>query len=201
MSNSDKLEKELEDMFNETPEPRDRRDRAMFVAGVAARRPPPVWRRALVPATAIFLILFALSIGSLRAAPGQALYPVRKALSALRIAQPPVELVERQLRAADADIERADDVLDAEDFNGADDLIASALRRLGRAQGLLGELRGEQREDFADEIVDLGENAQKLQQEVFEERLDAQEERAKEAEDAAEESRESREEEREDEGD
>ncbi len=171
---SDKLEKDLKDMFDEIPKPADRRDRAMFVAGVAARRPPPVWRRALVPATAMFLVLFALSIGSLEAAPGQTLYPLRNALSSVGLAQQPVEVVDRVIRRAEVSLERAEELLDEnQDFAGAEAMTRRTLSHLGEANGLLKELSGEAREERAEEIEDLNDDAFKLLEDIEEERDDA----------------------------
>jgi hypothetical protein len=174
---SDKLEKDLKEMFDEIPEPAGRRDRAMFTAGVAARRPPPVWRRALVPAAAMFVVLFALSIGSLEAAPGQTLYPLRNALSSVGLAEQPVEVVDRIIRRAEASLERAEVLLDEnEDFSGAEAMTRETIRHLGEARGLLKELSGEPREERADAIADLEEDAFELLEEIDEERADAAEE-------------------------
>jgi uncharacterized membrane protein YgcG len=174
---SDKLEKDLKEMFDEIPEPTGRRDRAMFTAGVAARRPPPVWRRALVPAAAMFVVLFALSIGSLEAAPGQTLYPLRNALSSVGLAEQPVEVVDRIIRRAEASLERAEVLLDDnEDFSGAEAMTRETIRHLGEARAVLAELNGEPREERADAIADLEDDAFDLRDEIKEERADAAEE-------------------------
>lgn len=181
---SDKLEKDLKDMFDEIPEPEDRRGRAMFVAGVATRRPPPLWRRALVPATAIFVVLFALSIGSLKASPGQTLYPLRNALSSVGIAQEPVEVVDRVIRRAEVSLERAEELLDDnEDFASAESLTRRTLAHLGEANALLEELSGEAREERAEEIADLNDDAFDLLEDIDEERADAAEEAREESDD------------------
>ena len=174
---SDKLEQDLKKMFDEIPEPEDRRDRAMFVAGVGARRQPPVWRRALVPAAAMFVVLSALSIGSLEAAPGQTLYPLRNALSSVGLAEEPVEVVDRVIRRAEVSLERAETLLDeGEDFSGAEALTRRTLGHLGEASALLRELSGEAREERAGEIDDLNEDAFELLEDIDEERADAAEE-------------------------
>jgi hypothetical protein len=171
---SDELEKDLKEMFDEIPEPSGRRDRAMFVAGVAARRPPPVWRRALVPAAAMFVVLFALSIGSLEAAPGQTLYPLRKALSSVSLAEQPVEVVDRVIRRAEVSLERAEELLDEnQDFAGAEDMTRETLGHLGEARALLKELSGEPREERAEAIADLNDDAYDLIEDIREERADA----------------------------
>ena len=171
---SDKPERDLKEMFDEIPEPAGRRDRAMFTAGVAARRPPPVWRRALVPAAAMFVVLFALSIGSLEAAPGQTLYPLRNALSSVGLAEQPVEVVDRIIRRAEASLERAEVLLDEnEDFSGAEAMTRETIRHLGEARALLQELSGEAREERAEEIDDLEDDAFDLREDINEERADA----------------------------
>ncbi|MPZ92474.1 MAG: hypothetical protein GEU68_12690 [Actinobacteria bacterium] len=181
---SDKLEKDLKDMFDEIPEAEGRRDRAMFVAGVAARRPQPIWRRALVPAAAMFVVLFALSIGSLEASPGQTLYPLRNALSSVGIAQEPVEVVDRAIRRAEVSLERAEELLDDnEDFAGAEARTERTLAQLGEARALLRELSGEAREERADEIEDLNQDAFRLLEDIDEERAEAAEEAREESDD------------------
>ena len=171
---SDELEKDLKEMFDEIPKPADRRDRAMFVAGVAARRPQPIWRRALVPATAMFLVLFALSIGSLEAAPGQTLYPLRNALSSVGLAEQPVEVVDRVIRRAEVSLERAEELLDEnQDFAGAETMTRQTLNHLGEAKTLLKELSGEPREERADAIADLEDDAIDLLGDIDDERADA----------------------------
>ena len=182
---SDKLEQDLKKMFDEIPEPDDRRDRAMFVAGVGARRQPPVWRRALVPAASMFVVLSALSIGSLEAAPGQTLYPLRNALSSVGLAEEPVEVVDRVIRRAEVSLERAETLLDeGEDFSGAEALTRRTLSHLGEASALLKELSGEAREERAEEIADLNDDAFDLLEDIDEERADAAEEARKDAEDS-----------------
>jgi uncharacterized membrane protein YgcG len=170
---SDKLEQDLKEMFDEIPEPESRRDRAMFTAGVAARRQPPVWRRALVPTTAIFVVLLALSIGSLRAAPGQVLYPVRNALNSVGLAGQPVEVVDRVIRQGEVRLERADERLDSGDFSGAEALVRESLQQFGEARGLLKELNGEPREERAEELTDLEDEAYDLLEDIDEERAEA----------------------------
>jgi hypothetical protein len=174
---SDKIDKDLKEMFDEIPEPAGRRDRAMFVAGVAVRRPPPIWRRALVPAAAMFVVLFALSIGSLEAAPGQTLYPLRNALSSVGLANQPVEVVDRVIRRAEVSLERAEDLLDEnQDFSRAEAMTRETLAHLGEARVLLKELSGEVREERAEEIDDLEEDTLGLREDIDEERADAAEE-------------------------
>jgi uncharacterized membrane protein YgcG len=170
---TDRLEQDLKEKFEEIPEPESRRDRAMFTAGVAARRQPPVWRRALVPTTAIFVVLLALSISSLRAAPGQVLYPVRNALNSVGLAGQPVEVVDRVIRRGEVRLERADERLDNGDFSGAEALVRESLQQFGEARALLNELHGEPREERAEEIADLEDEAYDVLEDIDEERAEA----------------------------
>ena len=173
----DQLERELEQMFKEIPEPSARRDRALFVAGVAARKPKPVWQRALVPAMGVAIVFISLSVASLKAAPGQALWSVRNALNSVGIA-PPVEIVNRSIKAAEADVERAEDALDRDDLDEADRLADRALVHVGEASGHLENLSGEQREEAVENIEDIREDVFGIREDIVEARLDLREERA-----------------------
>jgi hypothetical protein len=130
----------------------------------------------------MFVVLFALSIGSLEAAPGQTLYPLRNALSSVGLAEQPVEVVDRIIRRAEASLERAEVLLDEnEDFSGAEAMTRETIRHLGEARGLLKELNGEPREERADAIADLEDDAFDLREDINEERADAAEEAREEA--------------------
>ncbi|MDQ4058988.1 MAG: hypothetical protein M3124_07680 [Actinomycetota bacterium] len=174
----DKLEQELEQMFNEIPVPSARRDRALFVAGVAARRPKPIWQRALAPAMGVAIVFITLSVASLKAAPGQALWSVRNALNSFGIA-PPVEIVDKSIKAAEADLERAGVALDNYELDQAERLVDRALEHVGATMAHLDDLSGEQREeaverigDVRDEVTDLREDIDKARDELREERTE-----------------------------
>ena len=122
----------------------------------------------------MFLVLFALSIGSLEAAPGQTLYPLRNALSSVGLAQQPVEVVDRVIRRAEVSLERAEELLDEnQDFAGAEAMTRQTINHLSEATSLLKELSGEAREERAEEITDLNDDAYKLLEDIDEERADA----------------------------
>ena len=173
----DQLERELEQMFKEIPEPSARRDRALFVAGVAARKPKPIWQRALAPAMGVAIVFISLSVASLKAAPGQALWSVRNALNSVGIA-PPVEIVNRSIRAAEADVERADDALDRDDLDEADRLAARALEHVGATMTHLEDLPGERREEAVETIEDIRDDVFGIREDIVDARLDLREERA-----------------------
>ncbi|MGH2827990.1 MAG: hypothetical protein ACRDKF_13585, partial [Actinomycetota bacterium] len=153
--------------------------RALFVAGVAARKPKPSWQRALAPAMGVASEFSSLSVASLKAAPGQALWSVRKALNSVGIA-PPVEIVTESIRAAETDLERAEVALDNDDLDQAERLAISALEHVGEeTTAHLDDLSGEQREeavenieDVRDEVGDLREDIDKARLELFEERAE-----------------------------
>lgn len=172
----ERLERELDQMFKEIPAPSGRRDRAMFVAGAAARKPKPLWQRALVPVMGIAVVFVSLSVASLKAAPGQPLWSVRNVLNSVGIA-PPVEIVGKSIRDAEADVEQADDALDRSDFLRAERLADSALIRVGEARVLLDDLFGEQREDFAKDLEDIRDDVSDLREDIDEEQLEQREER------------------------
>jgi len=175
----DELERELEQLFEEIPEPSARRDRALFVAGVAARKPKPIWQRALVPVMGVAIVFVSLSVASLKAAPGQALWSVRNALNSVGIA-PPVEIVDKSIRAAEADVERADDALDRDDLDQADRLADRALERVGAASIHLEDLSGEQREEAVEDIQDVRDDVDDLREDIDETRFELREESAEE---------------------
>jgi hypothetical protein len=176
VDDKDRLEQELEQMFNEIPEPDARRDRALFVAGVAVRKPKPIWQRALAPAMGVAIVFISLSVASLKAAPGQALWSVRKALNSVGIA-PPVEIVNKSIVAAEADIERAEDALNDENLDQAERFADSALEHVGAASIHLEDLSGEAREEAVENIQDVRDEVRDLREEIDEESLELQEER------------------------
>jgi hypothetical protein len=179
VDDQDRLEQELEQMFKEIPAPPARSDRALFVAGVAARKPKPIWQRALAPAMGVAIVFISLSVASLKAAPGQALWSVRQALNSINIA-PPVEIVDRSIRAAEADVERADEALDNDDLDQAERLADRALEHVGATMAHLDDLSGEQREEAVENIEDVRDEVSDLREDIDKARLELLEERAEE---------------------
>ncbi|MGH2734625.1 MAG: hypothetical protein ACRDKZ_03510, partial [Actinomycetota bacterium] len=179
VDDKDRLEQELEQMFNEISAPSARRDRALFVAGVAARKPKPIWQRALVPAMGVAIVFISLSVASLKAAPGQALWSVRNVLNSVGLAQP-VEIVNKGIRAAEADVERAEDALDDDDLDQAQRFVDRALERVGEASIHLEDLSGEAREEAVEDIEDVREDVSDTREDIAKARLELFEERAEE---------------------
>jgi hypothetical protein len=135
--------------------PAARRERAMFVEGVAQR--PRHRFRVLVPALATMALVAVFLLGR-SAQPNQVLYPVREALSAVGLATPTVDDVDRLIDEARETIQ------EAEFFAGADDrraskLVADALTELGRAEVLLTGLSDKDRDSRAALIDRLQERA------------------------------------------
>jgi hypothetical protein len=135
--------------------PAARRERAMFVEGVAQR--PRHRSRVLVPALATMALVAVFLLGR-SAQPNQVLYPVREALSAVGLATPTVDDVDRLIDEARETIQ------EAEFFAGADDrraskLVADALTELGRAEVLLTGLSDQDRDSRAALIDRLQERA------------------------------------------
>jgi hypothetical protein len=175
----DQLERELDQLFNEIPAPSARRDRALFVAGVAARKPKPIWQRALVPVMGVAIVFVSLSVASLKAAPGQALWSVRQALNSINIA-PPVEIVDKSLDDAENDVELADDALDDDKLDLANRLADRALVNVGEVSGHLEELSADQREDAVKRIEDVRDDVSDVREDIVEARFELREERAEE---------------------
>jgi hypothetical protein len=171
----DQLERELDQLFNEIPAPSARRDRALFVAGVAARKPKPIWQRALVPVMGVAIVFVSLSVASLKAAPGQALWSVRNALNSVGIARP-VEIVDKSLDDAENDVELAKDALDRDDLDQADRLADRALEHVGAASIHLEELSAEQHEDAVKRIEDVRDDVSDVREDIVEARLELREE-------------------------
>ena len=179
VDDQDRLEQELEQMFKEIPTPSARSDRALFVAGVAARKPKPIWQRALAPAMGVAIVFISLSVASLKAAPGQALWSVRQALNSINIA-PPVEIVNKSIRAAETEVERADEALDNDDLEGAERLADRALEHVGATMAHLDDLSGEQREEAVENIEDVRDDVRDLREDIDKATLEQSEERAEE---------------------
>ncbi|MGH2826256.1 MAG: hypothetical protein ACRDKF_04715 [Actinomycetota bacterium] len=177
LNDQDRLEQELEQMFKEIPAPAARRDRALFMAGVAARKPKPIWQRALAPAMGVAIVFISLSVASLKAAPGQALWSVRQALNSINIA-PPVEIVEKSIGAAEADVDRADEALDNDDLDQAERLADRALEHVGATMAHLDDLPGEQREEAVENIEDVRDDVGDLREDIDKARDELGEERA-----------------------
>ena len=108
------------------------RERAMFVAGVGARRRGPHIARFLVPALAVLLIIMVGLAGRV-ALPGDTLYPVRQALQKVGLATSAWEAIDADIARATRHIDAAETALAAGDLVAAEQSADVAITRLGRA--------------------------------------------------------------------
>lgn len=117
-----------------------RRERAMFAAAVAAR-PTRRGRPTLaLPAVAMLaLIVFVSSLAS-TALPGQALYPVRKVLTSLNLADEPVDVVDARLQSAEQHVASAESHLTEARLEASFDEALAAFADLGVASDFVDEL-------------------------------------------------------------
>ena len=123
--------------------PRADAQKALFSAAAATRRRPTVWRY-LAPAVALTSLLAAVYFAGRAATPGNALYPVRKALQQVDLAPQVADEVDRLLTDARLNVVRAEArVEDAP--TRAVDLATAALKNLGRVEGMIADLPSDQR--------------------------------------------------------
>ena len=133
-------------------------ERALFIEAVAARH-RSMSSSLLAPGIAVVGFMLVIAIMGRGAVPGEALYPVRNVLRSAGLANAPIEVLETRLEAAETLVERAEDALDRSAPEVAEDLAATALKKLGEVGALIGELEADDREDFAEEIAELQEEA------------------------------------------
>ncbi|HEX2051816.1 MAG TPA: hypothetical protein VHJ34_14455 [Actinomycetota bacterium] len=135
--------------------PGARRERAMFVQGVAGRRRrrPPLVAIALRTAAA-GVLLIAVAWVAQNAAPGQRLYPVKEALRTIGLAPSVSADFEDRVRAAGTLLEDAAAQLPFAPQR-AERLSLDALGELARAQDLLDEERGPMRAQWETRIEQL----------------------------------------------
>jgi hypothetical protein len=127
------------------------RERTMFVSGVSTRRHHFNPLRVMVPAAA-FLVLVALAyLGGRTALPGDSLYPVRKALGSVGLADSPIEEIDARTGEAASLLSKAERSLDSNPGTSLR-LAVEALETLGPAIDLLDELEGDELETRTDVI-------------------------------------------------
>jgi hypothetical protein len=146
--------------------PPARRERAMFVQGIAARRHGLSPLRVLVPAVAAAAVLAFVGLLGSRSLPGDDLYAVRAALADLGIVSTPLEDADRR--------------------------VAEAQDELGRAELLVDVAPGRALRVAVNALVDLGQAARVAERADSEARLDRIRELEKDALDLIEEASENR---------
>jgi uncharacterized membrane protein YgcG len=190
---ADRLERGLNVDAPESP-----RERALFIQGVAARKPGFPWGRILVPITAASLLVAFVAI-SREAGPGDALYGVRKALDKVGLAENPARSARPLLDEAEELLVRAENFLDEENYRAARQTALRAVPYLDEASELLEDGSGEFASEQSDRLEDLYDEANDIIVEAIERADDREEaeQRAERREEAAERAEE-RQEERED---
>lgn len=173
-------------------------ERALFIQGVAARRPGFPWARLMVPVMAASLFVLFVALGR-DAQPGDALYGFRTALTRVGLAEDPGQSAIAILNDAEEELERGNERLDSGNFIGARGSAEKVLRQVQQAKALLEDASGERREEGLERAEDVLDGARELNEEIeeeefendpseqAEERLEREEERREEAEEAAEE--------------
>lgn len=166
--------------------PEARSERALFVAGVGAKRRPRPWLGSLAPAMAAVVVLLVIGFASRTAQPGQALFRVREALGTVGLAPSAANEIRDELDRAEALVTRAESsALTAP--TRVEAIVREVWAALERADDLVGELDSDRREPFEREIRALDERADAAEDRA-DETLDALEEAAEEADEAREDS-------------
>ena len=133
------------------------RERAMFAAAVGGRQRVTPWRH-LAPVVAVASLLAAVFVGGRAAAPGDALYPVRRVLQEVDLAPRLSDRVAHRLALAQAQLAEAD-ALVVERPRRAQVLAANVLKALGAIEELLGDLPADEREVYELAAAELEDKA------------------------------------------
>ncbi len=142
----------------EVEAPGAHREKALFVAGAAARRRSPAWSGALAPAAAVVVVLVVLALVSRTAQPGETLYPVRQVLGGVGLAPSTAREIRTQLDRAEELVAQAAASATTSPER-AKSLAFDADATLERAERLVDELDGARQEAFENEIEALEERA------------------------------------------
>ncbi len=151
---------ELDLAFASEPASRSR-ERAMFVAGIGARRRGVSLGRFLVPALAVMLVVLVGVAGRL-ALPGDALYPVRQVLETLRLAPSPWKAVDQDIARGARLVAAAESALRQGDLPRAEQSANAAIARLDEAYSGLEGLEGSGAVERAFQITTLQDRAEEV---------------------------------------
>ena len=133
------------------------RERALFAAAVGARQRVTPWRH-LAPVVAVASLLAAVFFAGRAAAPGDALYPVRRVLQEVDLAPRLSDRVAHRLALAQAQLAEADALL-VERPRRAQVIAADVLKALGAIEELLKDLPGDEREVYELAAAELEDKA------------------------------------------
>jgi hypothetical protein len=156
--------KRLQDAFA-AKAPRAARERAMFVQGVAAARRGGFFGGIAAPALAAAVLLVGGAILAQGAAPGEGLYPVKKALRTVGLAPSASDEIEDLIDSGRDLLNEARDRAES-DPEGAEALAVEAIGDLEAAEELLPELDPEDRGRPAATIARLEDRALALIQRI-----------------------------------
>lgn len=152
--------RELDRAFAVDPE-RWSRERAFFVAGVAAQRRGVRVGRFLVPALATLLVV-AVAFAGRFALPGDALYPVRQMLQNVGLASSVWAIADEDIAQAARLVAAAEAALVAEDLVTAEEDASAAIARLDHALEELEDLGGDGKVQRVLEITGLQDRAEEV---------------------------------------
>lgn len=125
--------------------PQASQQRALFAAGVAARRARAPWVRLAVPALATMTLMVAAASVASQALPGDALYRVRQVLSSVGLATTPTDEIDSHIVEGIRLVEAAEAALLEGDVGLAADRALAAVSELENATELLPGLDPDQR--------------------------------------------------------
>ena len=140
------------------PAPDSIRERALFVHGIAARRPAFLPLRFVMPAAIVIGGILAVVGFGRTALPGQTLYPVREALASVGLARTAEEDIDRRLTSARENLAEARSA-GLGDPASAQVLVLAAIGDLERARTLTEELPRAERPALLVTIANLEERA------------------------------------------
>ena len=156
------------------------RERALFIQGVAARKPGFPWARLMVPVMAASMFVAFVAI-SRDARPGDTLYGVRTALDNVGLAEDPEDTAADVLRQAESKVEEGERLLDAERFAAAERSADGAIRFAEEARELLEDASGEAREAGMERVADVKDDVEDLREDIVKDRSEFLEEAREEA--------------------
>ena len=138
--------------------PNAARERALFVQAVAARSSSPRATRFLAPAAFVAAILIAVAGFGRNAVPGQTLYPVRRALASVGLANSPTEEIDRRIDDAREQLTQASS-LAGSDPSSAQSHVFEAIFDLRRARAFLRDVPDDEKGGYLASIVQLEDRA------------------------------------------
>ncbi|MEA2461714.1 MAG: hypothetical protein QOH90_1891 [Actinomycetota bacterium] len=145
---------DLKAMINEHGSPSGSHERVVFVQGMGAQGHSPSPWRFVGPAAVVVSLLALLGFVSHSAIPGQALYPVRRIMSSIGLAESPLHEADRRIGSVEAAVQTAEEV-EADWPSEADDLAVRGITGLSLARELLEDVGSPQASTRLEQIEGL----------------------------------------------